>query len=90
MRRAIAFVIYYVGLAHLMFFPLRGALSVADGRNGEDLWVFLFLPLILAAEWLIVARLGSWLGLPPRSFFRSVGKFLFLVEPEEREWSRSD
>lgn len=74
MKRAAAFLSYYVGLA----LSLAAAFSVA--RDAEA-WQFLFIPLYALPIWWIAAGIGIRLGVYPSEFFRRLATAAGFIEP---------
>ena len=82
MRRAIAFLSYYLGLCFAI-----GAVFLA-GREAAA-WEFVFVPLYGLPLWWIAAGIGIRLGVYPSEFFRTLATAAGLLEPPEASRDRA-
>lgn len=77
MKRAAAFLSYYVGLA-------LGLGTMFNVARDADVWQFLFLPLFGLPIWWIAAGIGIRLGVYPSEFFRTLATAAGLLEPQSK------
>lgn len=77
MKRAAAFLSYYVGLA-------LGLGAMFNVAREADVWQFLFIPLWGLPIWWIAAGIGIRLGMYPSEFFRTLAMAAGFLEPQSR------
>jgi hypothetical protein len=77
MKRAAAFLSYYVGLA-------LGLGVMFDVARDAEIWQFLFLPLYVLPIWWIAAGIGIRLGVYPSEFFRTLATAAGFLEPQPK------
>lgn len=77
MKRASAFLSYYLGLA-------LGLGVIFSAARGAEVWQFFFIPLYGLPIWWIAAGIGVRLGVYPSEFFRTLATASGLVEPQPK------
>lgn len=74
MKRALAFLSYYLGLA-------LGVGAIFNAAHGAEVWQSIFIPLYGLPIWWIAVGIAIRLGVYPSDFFRTVATAAGFLEP---------
>lgn len=77
MKRAAAFLVYYLGLT-------LGLGTIFHVAQSAEIWEFILLPIWALPAWWITAGIGIRLGVYPSEFFRELATAAGLVEPASK------